>query len=314
MTHSLDSFITDSANSASALFTGKKMTVNGLNAYTDSTGKGFANPKVETVFEMFRRITGGQVGIVSKAYIADATPAAVCTHTSQRSQYTAIIEQYLNGVTGNFTWFPWQGVDLLFGGGAENFLAGPGNGNVSQFERWASHGYQVGYNNTQLQAFDNAERALGLFTRGNISTWLDQHVYKDTLDFAVTPQGARGAYDQPGLKEMTLKAIDILHTRAKARGTGFSLMSEAAVSRTGVILAWLKLTNLAAHRQGDARSRCRPRPRRPPRARRHSPGDPEAPRGNWRARGHPRCRHRRPRSWMYVARDRDPLTFSRRLR
>jgi alkaline phosphatase len=34
MTHSLDSFITDSANSASALFTGKKMTVNGLNAYT----------------------------------------------------------------------------------------------------------------------------------------------------------------------------------------------------------------------------------------------------------------------------------------
>jgi len=30
---------------------------------------------------MFRRITGGQVGIVSKAYIADATPAAVCTHT-----------------------------------------------------------------------------------------------------------------------------------------------------------------------------------------------------------------------------------------
>jgi len=59
----LDSFITDSANSASALFTGKKMTVNGLNAYTDSTGKPFGDPKVETVFEMFRRVTGGQVGI-----------------------------------------------------------------------------------------------------------------------------------------------------------------------------------------------------------------------------------------------------------
>lgn len=81
MTHSLDSFITDSANSASALFSGKKQTVNGLNAYTDSTGLGFANAKTETVFEMFRRIYGGQVGIVSKAYIADATPAAVCTHT-----------------------------------------------------------------------------------------------------------------------------------------------------------------------------------------------------------------------------------------
>jgi len=40
---------------------------------------------------------------------------------------------------------------------------------------------------------------------------------------------ADGRYDQPGLKDMTLKAIDILHTRAKERGTGFMLMSEAAL-------------------------------------------------------------------------------------
>lgn len=33
-THSLDSFITDSANSATALMAGKKSTVNALNAYT----------------------------------------------------------------------------------------------------------------------------------------------------------------------------------------------------------------------------------------------------------------------------------------
>ncbi|WOO83046.1 Alkaline phosphatase 4 [Vanrija pseudolonga] len=229
MTHSLDSFITDSANSASALFTGKKMTVNGLNAYTDSTGKAFANAKVETIFEMYRRITGGQVGIVSKAYIADATPAAVVTHTSQRSQYTSIIEQYLVGITGNYSWYPWQGVDLLFGGGAENFLPGPGNGNISQFDRWAKAGYQVGYTKTQLNAFNNDDRALAIFTRGNISTWLDQNVYKKTLDLAVTPDGKAGAYDQPGLKDMTIKAIDILSQRAKKRGTGWSLMSEAAL-------------------------------------------------------------------------------------
>lgn len=204
------------------------MTVNGLNAYTDSTGRGFGNPAVESVFEMFRRITGGQVGVVSKAYIADATPAAVCAHTSQRGQYAAIIEQYLNGITSNQTWYPWQGVDVLFGGGAEDFLPSSSNGNVSQFDRWATYGYQVGFNNTQLQAFDNAQRALGIFTQGNISTWLDQHVYPKTLDLAIKPLGGRGAYDQPGLKDMTLKAIDILHTRAKARGTGWSLMSEVS--------------------------------------------------------------------------------------
>lgn len=148
---------------------------------------------------------------------------------SQRSQYTTIIEQYLTGVTGNYSWFPWQGVDLLFGGGAENFKAGPGNGNKSQIDRWAETGYQVGLNNTQLQAFDNSKRALGLFTQGNLSTWLDQNVYKSALDFAVQPLGQQGAYDQPGLKQMTLKAIDILSTRAKARGTGWALMSEAAL-------------------------------------------------------------------------------------
>lgn len=123
---------------------------------------------------------------------------------------------------------------LIEGGGAESFKAGPGNGNVSQFERWADYGYQVGYTNTELQAFDNAQRALGLFTQGNISTWLDQKVYKDTLDFAIQARGEVGAYDQPGLKDMTLKAIDILHTRSKARDTGFMLMSEAAV-RTKMI-------------------------------------------------------------------------------
>jgi alkaline phosphatase len=37
------------------------------------------------------------------------------------------------------------------------------------------------------------------------------------------------AVDQPGLKEMTLKAIDILHARSKAdKNQGWYLMSEAA--------------------------------------------------------------------------------------
>jgi hypothetical protein len=48
-------------------------------------------------------------------------------------------------------------------------------------------------NNTQLQAFDNSQRALGIFTQGNISTWLDQNVYTDALDLAIKPLGDRGA-------------------------------------------------------------------------------------------------------------------------
>jgi alkaline phosphatase len=59
--------ITDSANSATALATGKKSTVNALNTYTDSNKNSFSDPKFETVYEMFRRIYHGQVGIVSTA-------------------------------------------------------------------------------------------------------------------------------------------------------------------------------------------------------------------------------------------------------
>lgn len=48
MTHSIDSFITDSANSATALNTGHKSTVNALNCYVDSSPDPFDDPKVET--------------------------------------------------------------------------------------------------------------------------------------------------------------------------------------------------------------------------------------------------------------------------
>ena len=93
MTHSIDSFITDSANSATALYTGKKASVNALNVYADSVSifdvspllflsqlsnlqskNSMDDPKVETIAELFRRRIGGALGIVSTAFIADATP------------------------------------------------------------------------------------------------------------------------------------------------------------------------------------------------------------------------------------------------
>lgn len=49
-THSLDSFITDSANSATALYSGKKCTVNGLNVYSDSdAGSTISDAKFESI-------------------------------------------------------------------------------------------------------------------------------------------------------------------------------------------------------------------------------------------------------------------------
>jgi alkaline phosphatase len=55
MTHSIDSFITDSANSASALYSGHKSTVNAMGVYADSSPDAFDDPKVETIVELLVR-------------------------------------------------------------------------------------------------------------------------------------------------------------------------------------------------------------------------------------------------------------------
>ena len=99
MTHSLDSFITDSANSATALYSGHKSTVNALGVYADSSKNPFDDPKVESIAEMFQRLTGGGIGIVSTAFIADATPAALTAHTRDRGQYGQVVDSFLNGIT-----------------------------------------------------------------------------------------------------------------------------------------------------------------------------------------------------------------------
>ncbi|KAI9799528.1 MAG: hypothetical protein M1825_004454, partial [Sarcosagium campestre] len=228
MTHSLDSFITDSANSATALYSGHKSTVNALGVYKDSSKDSFDDPKVESIAEIFQRILGGGVGIVSTAYVADATPAALTAHTADRDEYGPIVDGFLNGIT-NYTWNNWTGPDVLFGGGAEQFFAGDESfEGKDYYEEFRSKGYNVVLNKTSLEAAPTDAKTLGIFSESTMSTWLDRNVYTDNLrNQSNSPDGEGGdATDQPGLKEMTLKAIDILDARKK--DDGWFLMSEAA--------------------------------------------------------------------------------------
>ncbi|KAF1841372.1 alkaline phosphatase-like protein [Cucurbitaria berberidis CBS 394.84] len=229
MTHSIDSFITDSANSAAALNTGHKSTVNCLNVYADSSINPFDDPKVETIAEIFHRLTGGHIGIVSTAYIADATPAALVAHTRNRGAYEAIVDQLLNGVQ-NYTWTDVP-IDVIFGGGAEQFyppsLGGKTYQNKNYYDEFAKQKYQIIQNRTSLLSAKNSEKALGIFTVSNMAKWLDRNVYRQNLNQSLSPAGdKKPALDQPGLKEMTLKAIDILQERSGDKG--YFLLSEAA--------------------------------------------------------------------------------------
>lgn len=124
--------------------------------------------------------------------------------------------------------------DVLFGGGAELFLPGDDfdalNGN-DYYGLFSDAGYNVAMDNSSLAGLPDSEQALGVFSISHLPVWLDRNVYPDNLaEIENSPTGDdSGATDPPGLKEMTLKGIDILNARSKAAGDeGFVLMSEAA--------------------------------------------------------------------------------------
>lgn len=199
-----------------------------MGVYADSSPDLFDDPKVETIVEILRRVWGSAIGVVSTALIADATPIALTGHSRSRYAYGALIDQALHGVQ-NYSWTKYTGPDVFFGGGAEQFIPGSGSyEGKDYYEEFANEGYSIALNKTSLEALGTSDKALGIFCRGNMPVWLDRNVYTNNLNILKNdPSGAdSSALDLPGLKEMTLKAVEILHERGGDKG--FFLMSEAA--------------------------------------------------------------------------------------
>jgi hypothetical protein len=48
-----------------------------MGVYADSSADAFDDPKVETIVELLTRIWGSAIGVVSTAFLADATPIAL---------------------------------------------------------------------------------------------------------------------------------------------------------------------------------------------------------------------------------------------
>lgn len=134
----------------------------------------------------------------------------------------------MNGIT-NYSWVDAVQPDVIFGGGAEQFYPNKESFNGQDYyAAFASEGYNVVLDKTSLQSTSNDEKTLGIFTVGNLPTWLDRNVYTNNLrNRSNSPEGTKAdATDLPGLKDMTLKAIDILD--ARSQDNGWFLMSEAA--------------------------------------------------------------------------------------
>lgn len=103
-------------------------------------------------------------------------------------------------------------------GGAENFFNSSCGGSTYQDEdyyaEFTKEGYSVVQNATAMSKLDNSNIALGIFSVSNMAEWLDRNIYTNNVENQNNSADGlkKDATDQPGLREMTLKAIDIVHS------------------------------------------------------------------------------------------------------
>lgn len=224
-TSGYDSIVTDSANSASAYATGHKSVVNAMGIYENCTPDPFDDPKVENIIELAKRTRGMATGIVSTANITDATPAAMLTHTRRRAEQNFIATDMLNEK---------HRPDVILGGGSRHFLplGTPGSkrkDNVDVIKSFEDLGYSFSGTRTELiNTPADADKLLGLYQLNNMDVYIDREVTKN-------PKVLKGFNDQPGLVEMTEKAIETLSKNPN----GFFLMVEGAcIDKQLHVLDW----------------------------------------------------------------------------
>ncbi len=234
MTYASDRVIPDSANTATAWATGNKTFEGALGVFADgtdcvwraaanssTTGSATDNPRVETLWEYLKRKYNYRTGIVSTAFITDATPAGQGAHTASRAYTFEVARQYFENpmLSGQ------PGFDLILGGGKEDFdpdIRLDGRDLVKEFQ---GKGFKFVSTATELKSITGADsKVLGLFRRPNTvaraSTGIrptangNMEVAYDKLLLsrpASEPAPAFGTWtDQPFLDLMTQKAIEVL--------------------------------------------------------------------------------------------------------
>ncbi|MGV9884663.1 alkaline phosphatase [Streptomyces sp. NPDC003006] len=218
-------YVTDSAAGATSWATGHK-TVNGRVSRTPDT-----NEPLPTLLELAQR-QGYATGNVTTAQLADATPAALTAHVTDRSckgpadMAACPADTWARGGAGSIA---EQTValrpDVLLGGGADVFAQevteGPLRGR-SVLDQARARGYQVVRDRTGLRAARPDRPVLGL--------WAPETV---PVEWTGTPASAGGTPPQrcvegnparpagtPSLEESTEAALALLTARGERPGAG----------------------------------------------------------------------------------------------
>ncbi|MDK1289617.1 alkaline phosphatase [Pseudoalteromonas umbrosa] len=212
------SLVTDSACSATQLATG-------IAAGSEMIGLDTEGNKIATILEKAKAM-GKATGLVSDTRITHATPAAFASHQPHRSLENEIAAELIS--SGN--------VDVMLSGGARAFLPEGVNENEALkaqldelgmpasvyksskregsdnlvIQAKEQFGYSLAFDKSQL-ADTEGEKLLGLFANSGMA---DAIAYKQCQ--------ANNSCTQPSLKDMTVKALDILSQDED----GFFLMIE----------------------------------------------------------------------------------------
>ena len=235
MTYASDRVIPDSANTATAWSSGNKTFEAALNVFADGTDCTWRvggvvnatlpavldNPRVETLWEYLKRKYNYRTGVVTTAYVEDATPAGEGAHTAQRSARFEVARQYLeNPMLNNSPVY-----DVIMGGGKDEFdpdIRLDGRNLVAEFQ---AKGYRFISSATELRNITGSDgKVLGLFRRSNsgvrhssgIRSSVDANMDVAYDKLGLTRPGSEplpdfGAWkDQPFLDLMTQKAITAL--------------------------------------------------------------------------------------------------------
>ncbi|AWL05962.1 alkaline phosphatase [Massilia oculi] len=224
-TFSNDAQVTDSAASMAAYMTGVKHN-NGVVSMSfgtrsvapgkDANGNALVSrcengAAATTLLELARR-RGMAVGVVTNTSVTDATPASTYAHACHRKLETDIAASLVPGGAGYNKALGERGLDVLFGGGAQNFTpfarGGKRADNRDLLAELGSKGFRVVNDTAQFNALSPGQPAVGLFATNH-------------MDFDATRDPAR----QPALPAMATKAIDLLAPNKN----GFFLMVEGGL-------------------------------------------------------------------------------------
>jgi alkaline phosphatase len=212
-TYSNDAMVTDSAPSMSAYMTGVKMNNEVIAMSPDTVAPPYGpngelpacdanNGSPVSTFLEAAKSAGWGTGVITTTRVTHATPAATYAHICHRDREFDIATQLAPGGDG-YNKALGDGVDVVFGGGTQQFLPASASGGGRTdgrdlFQQMRAHGYTTV---TTRAAFDKIapavwQKAIALFTPSHMH-------YEADRDPTV----------EPSLAEMTTKAMTVLERR-----------------------------------------------------------------------------------------------------